>query len=167
MYVFINNTLALNLGGIHGEVDGTIDADTLGLTVGKSYSFDLFYADRDTPGSTMKFETDALMNPQTPYVYNVQAVSPDGDAITYSLANNANGSAPPTGMTIDPNTGVLSWSPNVLNGNYNITIQASDGHGGVTDQSYALTVNNLYPQPGQGPEIQTNPARPPASMPAT
>jgi fibro-slime domain-containing protein len=48
MYVFINNELAINLGGIHGADNSgsALDLSGLGLTVGNEYPLDLFYAER-------------------------------------------------------------------------------------------------------------------------
>ena len=40
-----------------------------------------------------------------PYSYDVQAIDPDNDLLTYSLVNN------PAGMTINPSTGLISWVP--------------------------------------------------------
>ena len=39
-----------------------------------------------------------------PYTYDVEAIDPDGDPLTYSLTT------PPSGMTIDPNTGHIDWT---------------------------------------------------------
>ena len=60
------------------KADGTVFANTLHLTIGKTYTLNLFYAERDTPGSTFIFQTNALTNPGTAYTYNATAVDPDG-----------------------------------------------------------------------------------------
>lgn len=55
----------------------------------------------------------------------VEANDPNGGAITYSLVN------PPPGLTIDPETGELSWTPTEAQGpgDYEVTYKATDGPG--------------------------------------
>lgn len=61
LWVFVNKQLALDLGGLHGPLEGTIDFDALagqlGLTLGKSFSLDIFHAERHTDGSNFRIET--------------------------------------------------------------------------------------------------------------
>jgi fibro-slime domain-containing protein len=58
VWVFVNRTLALDLGGIHTPVSGSVqlprDAATLGLTSGNVYDIAVFQAERQTTGSTYK-----------------------------------------------------------------------------------------------------------------
>eukprot|EP01133_Synstelium_polycarpum_P004408 gene4408-5163_t len=58
VWVFINNKLAVDLGGLHSAKEGSVDLRTLGLTIGNTYSFDFFYCERHTPDSTMRIETN-------------------------------------------------------------------------------------------------------------
>ena len=50
VWVFINKKLALDLGGVHSRMEGTVNLDAnannLGLVVGQIYSMDLFQAER-------------------------------------------------------------------------------------------------------------------------
>jgi fibro-slime domain-containing protein len=61
LWVFINNNLALDLGGVHSKAPGTINLDSqasqLGLIKGNSYPFDLFYAERHTISSELEITT--------------------------------------------------------------------------------------------------------------
>jgi fibro-slime domain-containing protein len=57
LWVFINGTLALDLGGLHPSVTGTINMDTLGLEKGKEYPLDLFHAERGMCDSNFRIDT--------------------------------------------------------------------------------------------------------------
>jgi fibro-slime domain-containing protein len=61
VFVFVNNKLVIDLGGIHQAETGTIDFDaqsaTLGITPGGVYPFDVFHAERRTTQSNFRVET--------------------------------------------------------------------------------------------------------------
>ncbi len=91
------------------------------------------------------------------YTYPVSAFDPDGDAIVYSLLATAS----PAGMTIDPPTGLVTWTPSAL-GNFSVTLGAADPTHAPVAQSFTIEVlppvaTNLPPaitsQP-TGPAVQ-------------
>jgi fibro-slime domain-containing protein len=57
VFVFVNRALVVDLGGVHGPVEGTIAIDDLGLTLGSVYELDLFQAERNPVGSNFRLET--------------------------------------------------------------------------------------------------------------
>ena len=61
LWTFINGKLAIDLGGVHGAEDGTIDLDAraaeLGMTKGNVYSLDFFFAERHTSQSEFRIDT--------------------------------------------------------------------------------------------------------------
>ena len=61
VFVFIHDTLAIDLGGVHSAETATVDLDAsagaLGLTVGETYPLALFFAERHTDGSSFHVET--------------------------------------------------------------------------------------------------------------
>ncbi len=57
LWVFINDHLEIDLGGVHGAMTASVDLDTLGLTPGNTYSLDLFFAERHTFASNFQIET--------------------------------------------------------------------------------------------------------------
>jgi fibro-slime domain-containing protein len=64
VWAFINGRLAMDLGGIHMTVAGSINLDTLtGMQIGKKYNFDLFYAERHTTSSDIKITTNLFTPP--------------------------------------------------------------------------------------------------------
>lgn len=62
LWIFVNNKLALDVGGQHQALQGTIDFDlqaaALGITVGSSYAMDIFHAERQTTDSNFRIETN-------------------------------------------------------------------------------------------------------------
>ena len=57
VWVFINNKLVVDIGGIHEKVEGAVDLDTLNLTEGREYPFHIFYAERNATGSNLAMRT--------------------------------------------------------------------------------------------------------------
>jgi fibro-slime domain-containing protein len=63
VFVYINNKLVVDLGGVHNAESGSVNLDTLGLTAGQNYPFDLFYAERHTCASTFALTTSIQLAP--------------------------------------------------------------------------------------------------------
>ena len=57
IWVFVDNKLALDLGGTHNEVTGQVMLDTLGLTDGQTYPLAFFWCERHVVGSNLRIET--------------------------------------------------------------------------------------------------------------
>lgn len=61
LWAFVNNKLAIDLGGLHTPKEQTIDfdarAEELGLVKGKTYPLDIFHAERHTVESNFRIET--------------------------------------------------------------------------------------------------------------
>ena len=55
--VYIDNKLVINLGGIHGVETKNVLIDSLGLTKGKTYPLDFFYAERHVVASNLLITT--------------------------------------------------------------------------------------------------------------
>jgi fibro-slime domain-containing protein len=58
LWLFIDGTLALDLGGLHPPREGSVDMDALGLIVGETYAMDIFHAERHTFGSNFRVTTN-------------------------------------------------------------------------------------------------------------
>jgi RHS repeat-associated protein len=85
-----------------------------------------------------------------PVEYKFNAVDADGDPITYSLKQAQIGS----NVSIDPETGVLTWIP-TMTGNQPFIITASDGKGGITDSPFDIQV--VASGANDKPTITSNP----------
>lgn len=57
VWVFIDNRLAVDIGGQHGQVAGAVDLDTMGLKVGETYDFHIFYVERHVSSSNFRMRT--------------------------------------------------------------------------------------------------------------
>jgi len=89
---------------------------------------------------TLTTEVDAL------YSYQAIATDLDGDNVTYSLTQA------PVGM-VDDGFGLIGWTPTVVSALNPVTIQASDGKGGITTQVFNIAVTS----PNQPPVITSVP----------
>lgn len=63
VWVFINDQLVIDLGGVHSALSSSINLDTLGLTEGDIYNFDLFFAERHTTESNFTATTNIELAP--------------------------------------------------------------------------------------------------------
>ena len=63
VFVYINQKLVINLGGIHGPEDAQVNVDALGLTEGQDYPLDFFSAERHKTGSNLLFTTTLGLRP--------------------------------------------------------------------------------------------------------
>jgi fibro-slime domain-containing protein len=61
LWVFIDDSLAVDLGGVHGAISGAVNLDTLGLSIGSTYDFDLFFAERHLTESNFRIDTSIAL----------------------------------------------------------------------------------------------------------
>jgi|GEM_PF-6405684 len=133
VWIFIDNRLAVDLGGVHTTAGASIDLDALGLVPGQVYDIDFFFAERRPVDSNFLLTTTLEFVPDLSYAYQLAALDPDGDTLTYSLV------AGPQGLTIDPQSGLISWQPGMA-GTYPISVRVDDGQGGIATQTFDLMV---------------------------
>jgi RHS repeat-associated protein len=69
------------------------------------------------------------------YTYQVAATDPQGQALAYSLGQT------PAGMTIDPSSGLVKWTPGATQtGTQTVQVIATDQAGLAANQTYSLSV---------------------------
>ncbi len=66
VWVYINDELVIDLGGVHGAQTASVDLDTLGLTAGHNYPFKLFFAERHTTQSNFRIDTSMVLQATNP-----------------------------------------------------------------------------------------------------
>jgi len=143
VWVFIDRTLALDLGGPHPPMSGDIHLDTLGLTEGNSYSFDFFYCERHTFGSSLKFTTSIKLDP-------CGLVDGDGDGIADlcdycpfgdpELDISASGSGLTQTFTVDLGAQVRDG--------LSLTVDFGDGTSTDIYTAISTTIVHTYEKPG-------------------
>ena len=73
LWTFINGTLAIDLGGVHGAESQSIDLDsqaaTLGIVKGQQYPLDIFTAERHTVASDIRIDTDIQFDNCNPIIH--------------------------------------------------------------------------------------------------
>ena len=116
----------------YGETQAVFTVrDSTGLTASRTTALRLSNVP-DPPLITSTPVTQASAN--SGYSYTVTAVDPDGDTITFALTER------PAGMTIDANSGVISWTAQGA-GQYGVTVRAQDSTGRITLQSFTISVS--------------------------
>ena len=75
VWVFINDKLVIDLGGVHSKLYKSVDLDSLDLEPGMTYTLDFFFAERHTTESNFQIETSCKLKqpdiPQPPKCFRV------------------------------------------------------------------------------------------------
>ena len=78
VWVYVNNRLVVDIGGVHEKVEGAVNLDTIGqndptlaLKEGREYPFHIFYAERNATGSNFKMRTSINLQKQNTYLTTI------------------------------------------------------------------------------------------------
>lgn len=65
LWMFVDDRLAIDLGGLHPALEASVEMDSLGLTIGETYPMDIFHAERHTNESNFRIVTtiDCFVTP--------------------------------------------------------------------------------------------------------
>ncbi|HSQ42234.1 MAG TPA: fibro-slime domain-containing protein [Fibrobacteraceae bacterium] len=134
VWVFINNKLAIDLGGLHVPLPGKVDLDTLGLTAGSTYNFDFFFCERMPCGSNVRIKTSIYFDQKKSLYYDLV------DGVYYLSKIEGGGgscSAIETGETQDTLTGselsgLLTYTLRNSKDSVLDTLESGTSYGGIT-----------------------------------
>ncbi|MWC28832.1 S-layer homology domain-containing protein [Paenibacillus sp. MMS18-CY102] len=159
-WVFIDNKLVVDGGGVHGPISATVDLDTKALIPGQAYDFALFQAERHTTGSNFTIRTDIVFDTAPPDTAIVSG--PAVLASTPSATFSFNGNEDNVAFQCQLDNGAYSACANsetfsgLADGSHTLLVKAIDPVGNVdpTPASYTWTVDTTAPDT----IINTNPA---------
>jgi fibro-slime domain-containing protein len=70
LWLFINDQLVVDLGGVHGPLSGSVSLDSvaasIGISTGNAYDFDLFFGERHTTQSNFRIDTSIVLTQSAP-----------------------------------------------------------------------------------------------------
>ena len=96
----------------------------------------------DRPNIVSSPVTDATEGEQ--YVYDVNATDPDSISLTLTFSLDT----APTGMQIDPSSGLIEWTPaNADVGDHSVTVRVTDEGGLFDTQSFVVSVAGVNEPP--------------------
>ncbi|MBI5721711.1 MAG: putative Ig domain-containing protein, partial [Burkholderiales bacterium] len=108
-------------------------ADPGGLAATQSFSINVAAANA-APQITSTPVTTGTVG--AAYSYDVNAIDPNGDVLTYSLTQA------PSGMTINASTGLIAWTPTSAQaGSQAVTARVADPGGLAATQVFSITVS--------------------------
>ncbi|XZE55261.1 putative Ig domain-containing protein [Planctomycetaceae bacterium SH139] len=96
-----------------------------------------------------------------PLRQRLEAFDANGDRVTFSLIPEPNnGHLPPLGMTLDPYSGQLDWTPNREQiGLHRVHVMALDGRGGRDFTELSIQVTPPRTHENSSPKIESTPMR--------
>jgi fibro-slime domain-containing protein/uncharacterized repeat protein (TIGR01451 family)/uncharacterized repeat protein (TIGR02543 family) len=153
VWVFINDKLAIDLGGVHSAESASVNLDTLGLTSGQNYNFDLFFAERHTTESNFKAETNIALD-VCGNISGIQTFVPSGMSsdvqgncgyqVTFDKNGGDTDANPTTELAIangNTNVGTLPTAPTKTGYTFNSWNTQADGLGVTFDGSTLVTAS--------------------------
>ena len=129
----ITGTLTYAAAGTYGVTINALDDGTPALLETAQFTWNV----TDTNRAPVLTPIAAILGPeQTELTFTAMASDPDGQAVTYSIAGA------PAGATIDPVTGVFTWTPSEAQGegSYAFTVDAADDGTPPLSDSKTITI---------------------------
>jgi len=145
VWVFINDDLVVDLGGVHGPASANIALDSLSLTKGNSYPFDFFFCERHVTGSSMAFSTTVKLDPCGTVDSDEDGIFDKCDNCPYGNLDLQLTAGAVSGRTVTFNVvlGALVQNP------VDVEIDFGDGETTTTSIMIDSTVTHTYAKQGE------------------
>jgi fibro-slime domain-containing protein len=121
IWAFIDNKLAIDLGGVHLDAPGYVDLDAFEgasgkLEVGQQYDVDIFACDRRTTMSNFEISTNMFLAqlPQSAITVKGAKMSEQPSATSYSICYTKSANVGTCGMATEPVTICDSIAPSII-----------------------------------------------------
>ncbi len=118
VWIFVNNTLAIDLGGLHERASATLrldqDRTKLGLVDGQSYTMDIFYCERNPVSSNLLIRTTMDLHNSDELYYKEKVLG--SGKIQYDIWQRMKVEGPDCGFTPLLNAETLATVKFILNG---------------------------------------------------
>ncbi|MBW8889989.1 MAG: fibro-slime domain-containing protein [Fibrobacteres bacterium] len=144
VWVFINNKLVVDLGGVHVPKSATVNMATQGLTAGNSYNWDLFYCDRQPCGSSLRIKTSIYFKQQLA-LYGIDIPGADPGSINLEIwkRTGGTGSCASVGNTNDSSK-ATNLTYQLLDASGKLVETLENGktvYGGITIATPVITID--------------------------
>lgn len=141
VWIFVNNRLAIDLGGVHDRAKDTLwldkDKELLGLEDGKTYNMDIFFAERNPVGSNLLIQTTMDLRNSSELYYRDKRNSDDG-SVVYDIWQQVKTEENDCGLTMITNGEELASVDFYIDGpSFSKTEQLTEGthYGGIIVKS--------------------------------
>ena len=121
IWAFIDNKLAIDLGGVHLDAPGYVDLDAFEgasgkLEVGQQYDVDIFACDRRTTMSNFEISTNMFLAqlPQSAITVKGAKMSEQPSATSYSICYTKSANVGTCGMSTEPVTVCDTITPSII-----------------------------------------------------
>ena len=136
----------LTIGATDGRISFTptaqqVGSHIVGITATNPLGSDVqtFALRIDASASAPQIVSSPVITGTVGILYNYQVTATGNPAAAFSLSNS------PTSMSIDPNTGIIAWTP-TQSGSFSVTVKA-ENRVAVDSQTYSIAVSNSASTP--------------------
>jgi fibro-slime domain-containing protein len=144
VWIFINDKLLIDLGGVHTPKSASVDLDLLNLVPGQEYKWDLFYCDRQPCGSALNMKTSIIFKqPEPLFGKTIPGPTPGSVSLDIWKLDYEPGYCPSMGDVAVDSVRATNLTYQLLDGLDNVveTLGMGTHHGGITLATAQITID--------------------------